>query len=231
MKEIFSHAEMSAKEGLSLQRGMNFHPGEKDYSILLMSVREGSPYNDDFDEGQQVLVYEGEDVSRTERDNPKDFDQPLFTRFGRPTNNGKFFQAAEAYKLKRQHLPEQVKVYEKINTNIWADKGWFSLVDVAFEYSEAEKRKVFKFILKAQTEEEIKSSVEKEQFEFSRRIPTKIKRLVWERDGGKCVTCGATTDLHFDHIIPFSKGGSSRDIKNVQILCARHNLTKSARIE
>ena len=231
MKEIFSHAEMSAKEGLSLQRGMNFHPGEKDYSILLMSVREGRPYNDDLDETQQVLTYEGEDISRTEQDHPKEFDQPMFSRLGRPTNNGKFFQAAEAYKLKRRHLPEQVKVYEKINTNIWADKGWFSLVDVRFEYSEVEKRKVFKFILKSQTAEEVKNSEEKEQFEFSRRIPTEIKRLVWERDGGKCVTCGATTDLHFDHIIPFSKGGSSRDPKNIQILCARHNLTKSAHIQ
>jgi len=231
MNEIFSHAEMSAKEGLSLQRGMNFHPGEKDYSILLMSVREGSPYNDDFDESQQILTYEGEDVSRTEQDHPKEYDQPMFSRLGTPTNNGKFFQAAEAYRLKRRHQPEQVKVYEKINTNIWADKGWFSLVDVRFEYSEVEKRKVFKFILNVQSEEEIKTSEEKEQFEFSRRIPTEIKRLVWERDCGKCVTCGATTDLHFDHIIPFSKGGSSRDPKNVQILCARHNLTKSAHIE
>lgn len=231
MKEIFSHAEMSAKEGLSLQRGMNFHPGEKDYSILLMSVREGSPYNDDFDENHQVLTYEGEDVSRTEQDYPKAFDQPLFTRLGRATNNGKFFQAVEAYKLKRRHLPEQVKVYEKVNTNIWADKGWFSLIDVRFEYSEIEKRKVFKFILKPQTDEEVKTSQEKEQFEFSRRIPTEIKRLVWERDGGKCIACGATTDLHFDHVIPFSKGGSSRDPKNVQILCARHNLTKSAHIQ
>lgn len=230
MKEIMSHAEMTIKEGIPLQRGMNYHIGEKDYSIFLMSVREGSPYNDDFDDKSQILIYEGEDVSRTEQDHPKEFDQPLFTRAGVPTNNGKFFQAAEAYKLKRRHLPEQVKVYEKIDVNVWADKGWFSLIDVKFEYSDREKRKVFKFILKVQSEEDIKNAEEKEKFEFSRRIPTEIKKIVWERDGGKCITCGANTDLHFDHVIPFSKGGSSRDPKNVQILCARHNLTKSAHI-
>jgi 5-methylcytosine-specific restriction endonuclease McrA len=36
---------------------------------------------------------------------------------------------------------------------------------------------------------------------------------------------------HFDHIIPYSKGGSSKDPKNIQLLCVRHNLSKRDRIE
>ena len=36
-----------------------------------------------------------------------------------------------------------------------------------------------------------------------------MKLAVWKHDGGKCVICGATDELHFDHIIPFSKGGTS----------------------
>ena len=65
----------------------------------------------------------------------------------------------------------------------------------------------------------------------SRIISTNVKLEVWKRDEGKCVTCGATDELHFDHILPFSKGGTSIKSDNVQLLCARHNLEKSAKIQ
>ena len=64
-----------------------------------------------------------------------------------------------------------------------------------------------------------------------RIIPTSVKLEVWRRDGGKCITCGATDELHFDHILPYSKGGTSTKAENVQVLCARHNLEKSANIQ
>jgi 5-methylcytosine-specific restriction endonuclease McrA len=41
----------------------------------------------------------------------------------------------------------------------------------------------------------------------------------------------AADELHFDHVLPFSKGGTSLKVENVQLLCARHNLSKSAKIE
>ena len=65
----------------------------------------------------------------------------------------------------------------------------------------------------------------------TRLIPTAVKLEVWKRDKGKCTECGAKDNLHFDHIFPFSKGGTSLLAQNVQLLCARHNLAKSARIE
>jgi 5-methylcytosine-specific restriction endonuclease McrA len=40
------------------------------------------------------------------------------------------------------------------------------------------------------------------------------------------VLCGSSENLHFDHVIPFSRGGSSLREENVQLLCAKHNLEK-----
>lgn len=230
MKDVLTHAEISVREGLSLQKGMNFRPPGKDYSILLMSVQEDSPYNDGFDEGGERLIYEGEDVTkrREKYENPKEYDQPLFNLSGL-TNNGKFFKAAEDFKFGRRRKPERVRVYEKISNNVWSDKGWFDLTDAELNFDDNEKRKVFKFLLNPEGMD-IENKEEQEDFEFSRRIPTEIKRLAWERDEGKCITCGSDQDLHFDHIIPFSKGGSSRDENNIQILCSKHNLSKSDKI-
>jgi 5-methylcytosine-specific restriction endonuclease McrA len=64
----------------------------------------------------------------------------------------------------------------------------------------------------------------------ARIIPTHVKVEVWKRDGGKCVKCGSTTNLHYDHDIPFSKGGSSIVAENVRLLCVKHNLEKSDKI-
>ena len=69
-----------------------------------------------------------------------------------------------------------------------------------------------------------------ELHEKRRIIPTEVKLEVWKRDEGKCVTCGADNELHFDHILPYSKGGTSVKAENVQLLCARHNLVKSDKI-
>jgi 5-methylcytosine-specific restriction endonuclease McrA len=57
------------------------------------------------------------------------------------------------------------------------------------------------------------------------------KLEVWKRDKGRCVECGSADNLHFDHIIPWSRGGSSLTAQNVQLLCARHNITKRDRIQ
>jgi hypothetical protein len=58
-------------------------------------------------------------------------------------------------------------------------------------------------------------------------IPDDVKQLVWMRDGGRCRQCGAQEELQYDHIIPFSMGGSSNP-ENLQILCGPCNRRKSA---
>ena len=63
----------------------------------------------------------------------------------------------------------------------------------------------------------------------TRRISSKVQKEVWERDGGRCVACGSSENLHYDHIIPFSKGGDN-SVDNIQILCRSCNLSKGAKI-
>lgn len=58
-------------------------------------------------------------------------------------------------------------------------------------------------------------------------VDTDTRLIVWKRDGGRCRNCGSTENLHFDHVIPRSWGGSS-DAYNVQVLCRACNLRKGA---
>jgi hypothetical protein len=62
----------------------------------------------------------------------------------------------------------------------------------------------------------------------SRYISDPVKEEVFERDGGQCGKCGSTRDLQFDHVIPYSRGGSST-AANIQLLCGDCNRAKSNR--
>lgn len=63
----------------------------------------------------------------------------------------------------------------------------------------------------------------------SRRISEEVKLEVWKRDEGRCVSCNSQEWIEYDHIIPFSKGGSNT-ARNIQLLCESCNRTKSADI-
>jgi hypothetical protein len=58
-------------------------------------------------------------------------------------------------------------------------------------------------------------------------IPDDLKQYVWTRDGGKCRSCGATSELQFDHVIPVALGGATNE-QNLQILCGPCNRRKGA---
>jgi hypothetical protein len=60
-------------------------------------------------------------------------------------------------------------------------------------------------------------------------IPRAVQREIWQRDGGRCVECSSRELLCFDHIVPFSRGGSNT-MRNIQLLCERCNLSKGNRI-
>lgn len=226
--EIIPYLEMCRREGVSLQRGMNFQIGDN-HSVILMSVRPNAPYADRFEDDGSTVIYEGHDVPRTSlHPSPKSVDQTDLTPSGQLSENGKFNNAAQAYK-KRGGPPERVRVYEKIRQGIWAYNGVFHLVDSWLEQNKG--RNVFKFKLVAVEGEEDFSQPLPAKSVTRRVIPTWVKLEVWKRDGGKCIKCGALNDLHFDHIIPWSKGGSSSTSDNIQLLCGRHNIEKRDKIE
>lgn len=228
--DIISYTEMCMAEGYSLQRGMNFQVGGGT-SVILMSVRKGAPYSDQIEDEGKTLIYEGHDVPKNLATSPKSVNQQMTLPSGKLTQNGKFFEASEAFK--KGSLPDLVTVYEKIKDGIWVYNGVFAIVDAWIEKENPERRDVFKFKLqitnnsvnqKAQREESLKG------LDHNRMIPTSVKLEVWSRDKGKCIQCGSCDNLHFDHILPFSKGGTSLKADNIQLLCARHNLQKSNRI-
>jgi hypothetical protein len=226
--EIISYLEMCRREGASLQRGMNFGLGGN-HSVILMSVRPNAPYDDELQDDGTVLIYEGHDEHRSQSViNPKNIDQPERTPSGLLTQNGLFYEAAQDAKNSFRS-PERVRVYEKIRQGIWSYNGVFHLVDAWRETRNG--RQVFKFKLLAVVgEDDLSLPVVRDAFR-RRIIPTQVKLQVWKRDGGRCVICGATDELHFDHIVPFSKGGTSLVAENIQLLCARHNIEKRDRIE
>jgi 5-methylcytosine-specific restriction endonuclease McrA len=56
-----------------------------------------------------------------------------------------------------------------------------------------------------------------------------VRLAVWQRDGGRCVACGADFELQFDHVIPVALGGADT-VENLQVLCAPCNQRKGAAI-
>lgn len=217
-REILSWQEMCRREGRNLQRGMHFRICPS-YSVLLMTLRSGSPYADQACEGGAKLIYQGHDKARSPSClEPRQVDQPEFTPQGFQTENGKFYCAALEYKHGISPA-ERMKVYQKILPGIWACKGIYLLVDGRKDRSSG--RLVFVFRLELES-----PAIEAVERPACRRIPSRVKLAVWKRDQGRCVLCGGAEGLHFDHIVPFSKGGASTLSANVQLLCQRHNLAK-----
>ncbi len=65
----------------------------------------------------------------------------------------------------------------------------------------------------------------------TRVIPVAVRREVWRKEHEGCAylsrvtgkRCASRHRLQVDHIRPYSLGGSSRDSKNLRLLCAVHN--------
>jgi hypothetical protein len=228
--DILSYREMCNAENIqTLQRGMNFKMNPS-YSVILMSQRVNAPYRDKVYEDGITIEYEGHDVPKRSHDhNPKSEHQQEKLPSGRLTQNGLFARAVTKHKNDGAQ-PELIKVYEKVLPGVWSLKGYFDLIDYKIVHDG--KRNVFRYILRLSDRVGTATlNAESASHEHTRLIPSEVKKEVWKRDKGRCVICGESANLHFDHDLPFSKGGTSISAKNVRLLCMKHNLQKSANIE
>lgn len=228
VNQIISYRDLcNAENQQQIQRGMNFNLGDG-YSVVLMSIKPNAPYADRISEDGQVIYYEGHDATG---DKLKRLDQPIWNPGGTQTQNGMFCDAIN--KGKKDGNYPLVKAYEKLQPGIWTYRGLFEMID--YESIERGGRHVFEFVLSI-TEQELEAAKKHHadkliDLEQTRQIPGAVKLAVFKRDNGMCVECGSKNNLHFDHLLPYSKGGTSLKEENIRLLCARHNLQKSARID
>jgi len=225
MRVISYNQLVMTEGGIQVQKGMNFAI-KKTYSIVLMSTEKNAPYNDELLE-DGVIEYEGHDAIKSDDYHKKEVDQPRINRTGSLTENGKFLKASDDFK-EGKRAPALIKVYRKIRKGIWVDMGFYDLIDSVYKFDD--KRNVFKFYLKP-NDNEIDENSDNIDLPHNRDIPGDVMREVYERDNGKCKICGSEDNLHYDHMLPYSKGGSSKVSSNIQLLCARHNLQKGAKIQ
>ncbi len=69
-----------------------------------------------------------------------------------------------------------------------------------------------------------------------RYIPARVRRAVWERDGGRCTfvsagghRCQAQRFLEFDHVVPVARGGMST-VEGLRLRCRAHNQYEAERM-
>ncbi len=132
-------------------------------------------------------------------------------------------------KLISSKVNELIKAQEITKENELKEILKQEILDKENEKLEKEKRRELKIqIRKELIEEGFLSSLNESDLRRE-PIPQEILDRVWNRDGGKCVKCGSKEKIEFDHIIPFSKGGSNT-YRNLQILCEQCNRGKSNNI-
>lgn len=96
--------------------------------------------------------------------------------------------------------------------------SWYNALDRFEEYINKEDKDIIIPLLEA------KSPNKNRKHKTKREPSDRLKVQVLMRDGNKCRICGAKCDegihkLHFDHIIPWAKGGETT-LDNIQILCS-----------
>jgi hypothetical protein len=145
-----------------------------------------------------------------------------------------FLELGPAMGLSIYWKPKLINEYQPTDTNLWLYRNLIVEVTGVFHSDEERELLVREAVMKREKRFSRLSklaSLEDRIQKASKRqpLPDEVKMFVWQRDQGKCVTCGSQENLEFDHIIPVSKGGSNTE-RNLQLLCEGCNRSKSASI-
>lgn len=240
-KDFMSYNDIvNSINGRRIQRGMNYKVDNK-LSIFLMNSSSIAPYLDKYDGG--ILIYEGHDVSKRNKIDPKKVDQPERNKDGTFTTNGRFFDIANKYKNGLIEEAELIKVYEKKFKNSWIDRGLFRLVDA--KKAKQNGRIIFNFILLPEdtdriSKKEIDNAIhDNNEYIVKEILASESKRIVNTRNGqeiirryclsnydNKCALCDIDDSdlLIASHIIPWSRDKTKRGLlDNVICLCVLHD--------
>lgn len=188
---ILSANELMEREGIMVQKSMNFRDTGERLSVFLVLPKEGGEFKDTWDAEKQQYSFEGHD-STTKETGGKSPDQLLMYAGDKLTENGKFYKAAHAFKDGARADPLQVQVYEKLDPGVWFDKGIFDLVDAAAVTESG--RTVFKFYLAPA--DRMRSDRDPVLVE-ERFLSAAAKAAAWERAHGRCAMCGIQNGLRF----------------------------------
>ena len=225
LQKLVTRTEIEKRENATIYN-MLFR--KDTYSIFLLN-HDQDWIDEKLKEG--FISYEGHDNNELDRSTRKLNDQ-IMTWYGNLAPNGEFYNAAKEFENGKIEKPYPVKVYEKPHfKDLWTDLGIYGLVKVDYELDRPGRRKAFKFLLSPNFEyNNLKHPQDDKEIPRSRLIPREVKILVMKRDNGKCSECENEKDLQFDHIIPFSQGGSNNE-QNIQILCSSCNMKKGNKIQ
>lgn len=137
--------------------------------------------------------------------------------------------------LGRQPTTDDIKKgISKYNLSTFARRfgGWRATLETFIKYINGE----ISFTVKAkknivETKSRTNRRENKVELHRTKREPSnRLKIQVLMRDGNRCKLCGVECNdglhnIHFDHIIPWSKGGETV-LENLQVLCSKCNLAK-----
>jgi hypothetical protein len=135
-------------------------------------------------------------------------------------------------KVIEHHFPESKK---KDVFKADLDEELMSLLDKARKRSgEKDSTSLLRKVLRAYTRE--KATRVRSVKRHTRYVQVPLAREVKRQAGYQCsyksksgVRCNQTAHLQTDHVRPWAKGGSSRDIDNLRCLCRAHNLMLAKR--
>lgn len=138
--------------------------------------------------------------------------------------------AARALLARQQETPESMLVEQESGRTWWMYQGEVFWEDEG--YSEIEVKALI-LERRLKNERRVQRAValmqQTEVLDAPLRAPIadEVRVFVWNRDGGRCVKCGANQRLEFDHIIPLALGGANT-ARNLQLLCETCNRSKGA---